>query len=53
MLTEMIIAQIKALAIKSGHKLDHKYLTALKKLKRKDLFELLNSYKEDAQLMVS
>ncbi len=52
MFTQMIIALIRAELIKSGQKPDNKYLNSLTKLKRKDLYDLLNSYKQENKLMV-
>jgi hypothetical protein len=52
MLVEMIIAQIKAELIKSKQKPNAKYLNSLKQLKRKDLRDLLDSYKQENKLMV-
>lgn len=52
MFTQMIIALIRAELIKSGQKPDNKYLNSLKELKRKDLYDLLNSYKQENKLMV-
>lgn len=52
MLLEMIIAQIRAELIKAKQKPDTKYLNSLKQLKRKDLYVLLDSYKQENKLMV-
>jgi hypothetical protein len=52
MLVQSIIALIRAEIIKSGQKPDSKYLNSLTKLKRKDLYDLLTSYKKENKLMV-
>jgi hypothetical protein len=52
MLVQSIIALIRAEIIKSGQKPDNKYLNSLTKLKRKDLYDLLTSYKQENKLMV-
>jgi hypothetical protein len=52
MLVQMIIAEIRAELIKAKQKPDTKYLNSLKELKRKDLYALLNSYKQENKLMV-
>jgi hypothetical protein len=52
MLVQTIIDEIKAELIKSKQKPNAKYLNSLKQLKRKDLRDLLDSYKQENKLMV-